>query len=79
MKFQVSPAIAPALNGIVDPASVYITVSRSGEMCSPRCSKSSPVLTATMSAAGANTSLKPSAEPRTTDTAGQREDHDRRS
>ena len=43
------------------PASVYITVSISGEMDSPRCSKSSPVLATTSSSSAGSTRLRPSA------------------
>ena len=45
----------------------------SGEMCNPRCSKSSPVLTANMSSAGPRTLLSPNAELRSADAARDRE------
>ena len=44
-KFHDSPASPHPVSGLARPERVYITVSRSGQMLRPRCSKSSPVLT----------------------------------
>ncbi len=61
MKFQLSSARPQPRTGSLKPASVYSTVSRSGETWRPRCSKSSAVLTATASAPALSTALRPSA------------------
>ena len=58
---QLSPCRPQPVSGLATPASVYITVSRSGEMLKPRCSKSSAVLTATVSASDGRTFARPSA------------------
>src|SRR5687767_3106029 len=42
------------------PASVYVTVSRSGQTYIPRCTKSSPVLTMTVRRSGPSTAARPS-------------------
>src|ERR1700733_13622528 len=43
------------------PASVYMSVSASGEICRPRCSKSSPTLATTSRLSGFKIRLRPSA------------------
>ena len=57
---NVSPARPQPCSGCASPASVYITVSRSGLMATPRCTKSSPVLTTTSRSAGSSTAASPS-------------------
>ena len=61
MKVQVSSARPQPVSGLAMPASVYRTVSRSGEMLSLRCSKSSPVLHTTVRQSGGSVRYRPSA------------------
>ena len=55
--------------------SVYITVSRSGEMCSPWSTVSSPVLTMVVISPGRDHLDHSPQEPCGTDAAGKRGDH----
>ena len=59
MTRQVSPARPQPVSGLMASASVYSTVSRSGEMCSPWSTVSSPVLTMAVISPGGSTSIMP--------------------
>src|ERR1035437_5574951 len=61
MNSHVSSATPHPVFRFAMPATVYITVSRSGEICSPRCSKSSPVLTMIFSRSGGRIWFNPHA------------------
>ena len=64
---------APALNGPSIPASVYMTVSWSGQTSSPWRSRSSAVLTTTREL-GPDGRLEPARQPRPADPAGELDD-----
>ena len=61
MQDQVSSARPQPTSRLARPASVYMTVSMSGEIARPRCSKSSPVLTTTSKSSGGMIRDRPSA------------------
>ena len=59
MTRQVSPASPHPVSGLMASASVYMTVSRSGEMCSPCSTVSSPTLTMAVISSAGSTSIMP--------------------
>ena len=59
--FHVSSSMPQPVSGFANPASVYITVSKSGQMRSPRWVKSSPTLTAIIRSSGCRTIDSPCA------------------
>ena len=77
MTRQVSPARPHPVSALMASASVYITVSRSGEMCSPWSTVSSPVLTMAVTSRGRDHLDHPAQEPGGADATGQGGDHRR--
>ena len=75
MTRQVSPASPQPVSGLMASARVYITVSRSGEMCSPWRTVSSPVLTMAVIVRGRHHLDHPPEQPGGADPAGQCGDH----
>ncbi len=75
MTRQVSPLRPQPVSGLMASASVYITVSRSGEMWSPWRSVSSPTLTTAAEIVGRNDLDHAAQQAGGTDTPGQGGDH----
>ena len=73
MKYQVSSRRPQPSSVLSSPASVYISVSRSGEMLRPRCSKSSPVLATTMSPPARQHAAQAERQLGAADAAGERD------
>ena len=65
----------PAGLGVGAPASVYVTLSRSGLTCRPWNTSSSPVFTTAVTCSGGTTSTSPGEEPSRPDTPRQRRQH----